>query len=169
MKRLAVVVTLICTLAAGCGSDDSSTPGANGALTPAKRPPTQADADAALLVLADMPAGWTAGNMSDDDDDDDFCKEITVNKKLPPVAEAEADFTAGQTGPFVGHGVAFYENEAKAKEAMSRFATPSPSARSSRRPTTKAGSSRARSRRRRSRPSAMRPSRPSCRPRAKAS
>lgn len=77
--------------------------------------------DELLLMLGDMPTGWTtAPEMVTGDDDGGatgFCGEPPIDEQFEPSAEAEAAFKKDDFGPFVNHAVATYESR-EAEQAM---------------------------------------------------
>lgn len=117
MVALAVGALALVTGACNSGGDGSGSGDGGSGDQPA---PTQAQADAALLTTADLPSGWQGQQSEDDGEEDDstFCEEFDPGKEVDPAVEAEAEFAAAETGPFVMHGVAFYADEEEAEEAM---------------------------------------------------
>src|SRR5680860_718332 len=128
MKRstLAVLAVFVFATTAGCGARDDraetiqTTDGstADSKSEPKAKAPgdaagaglTQAQVDAALLTVADLPSGWTLGEASDeasdeDSDDDKIepakCSELINSMgadEKDAAAEGERDFNKG--GPF---------------------------------------------------------------------
>ena len=129
MKKLLGTVFALALLA-GCGAESdqradtisptTEAPAETTTTTEAKTAVTQEEANAALLVVADMPTGWTQAPPEEEGDDpadsDDFCKEFQV-EDVPTVVEAEASFRAGETGPFIEHSVMVFDGD-EAKRAM---------------------------------------------------
>lgn len=75
----------------------------------------------ALLILEDMPAGWTTAPelLEDDEEDDGVCNFEQVDLEEN---EAEAAFKEGLTGPFVLHAVGGFDDEPAAEAFMDDFA-----------------------------------------------
>ena len=89
---LATVAALAVLAGCGGGSDDA------------------VDPRAALLTLADLPAGWTREPPDGaDDEDDEFCGEATYEPD--PIAEAEVEFASAGRRSFLGHAVGVYSED----------------------------------------------------------
>lgn len=79
---------------------------------------TQEQADAALLTVQDLPTGWTTDPAAEEDDGPDDitepaeCAQIfqALEDQQDPVAQAEADFTAGGFGPFLSQSVSSFDD-----------------------------------------------------------
>lgn len=137
MKRsaLAVLAVLVFATTAGCGARDDRAETIDGSTADSKSKPkakapddaagaglTQAQVDAALLTVADMPSGWTLGESSDEDSDDDKiepakCSELINSMDAydkDATAKGERDFNKG--GPFgtlMGVSISSYKDKDK--------------------------------------------------------
>lgn len=151
MKRsaLAVLAVFVFATTAGCGARDDraeTIQTTNGSTADSKSEPkakapgyaagaglTQAQVDAALLTVADLPSGWTLGEANDEDSDDDKiepakCSELINSMgadEKDAAAEGERDFNKG--GPFgtvMGVSISSYKDKVdgdKLKEVANAF------------------------------------------------
>jgi hypothetical protein len=81
---------------------------------------TQAQVEAALLTLEDLPSGWSINTSSADFEESEDTTEPPEcgvlfdsldEAAMTPVAKAEAEFTAGDLGPFLFHAVQSFEED----------------------------------------------------------
>lgn len=140
MKRSALVVLAVLMFATtvGCGARDDRAETIDGSTVDSKSKPkakapddaagvklTQAQVDAALPTVADLPSGWTLGESSDEDSDDDKiepakCSELMDSMdadEKDAAAVGERDFTKG--GPFgtlMGVSVSSYKDNVDGDE-----------------------------------------------------
>lgn len=120
-RLIAAVVLALALTAGACGNDGGSGNGTGSGDT-SKGEPTEAQAKAALLASSDFPAGWqgqpSEGEDAENSDDDEICDEINTDDEVEPSVEADAEFAAAETGPFVLHAVAIYDDEDEASRVM---------------------------------------------------
>lgn len=85
---------------------------------------SEEDLTGALLIVEDMPAGWSIEEDAGDDDGDvvgQFCNVAPVNELIDADAEAERRFTAGESGPFFTQLLTAMEYESDAEAGMDRI------------------------------------------------
>lgn len=126
MRRLLLLVTTVALSLTACGeapretADGAATTPTATTATRALKPLTAKQAEAALLTVEDLPAGWTLNEESDVAPAageveparcalflDGFWKPVG-----PAVAEASVGFTSGEMTTSVGQSVAAYEKDA---------------------------------------------------------
>jgi hypothetical protein len=132
------------TLMASCGDDDGGSeradtpsttattiaPETTGSSAPEQTSTTAAatgseDPAARLLTVDDLPTGWSEAPELTEDDEESGAAELCADVVGPDldVPNAERGFKAGDLGPFLLHAVAIVDDEAQARDVMSRFTT----------------------------------------------
>lgn len=117
--NLAAPCAIIAFLAASCGNSDdraATVPAPSTSASTAAGQP--AAASSKLLALADMPTGFSQTQPSPDSGTSRLsgCPNLDNAKHQGPTAEA--DFNAGDLGPFVTETIATHVSEADAKAAV---------------------------------------------------
>lgn len=135
---LMMIVALSAVIAiAACGDDDESAPTGGETPTPAASPipsgtpsadflaAAQEAADASLLLLSDLPPGWTGSPPTDSSDDEQLtlgaeCDGLVGDLEDSPgrVASATSDDFAGPNDEEVSSGNAVFETEESAQDAI---------------------------------------------------
>lgn len=106
-------------------SEPTSSASPNGDVDGSLGAPSTTDAQAALLTLDDLPAGWTvdpedggggfglggSGGTPDSPESSECARVARELNDEEPIAEAEADFTAGGFGPYLTHSVSFFDQD----------------------------------------------------------
>ncbi len=80
---------------------------------------TQAQLASAVLAVTDLPTGWSTTPPSTDKKS--LCNKDSVNKAVPPVATAEADFVKGSDLPLFGDQLLAYSDVATAGRALDKY------------------------------------------------
>lgn len=132
--RLSMVVVTVVLGLVSCGGDADraltvSGPTAsappNGDADGQPDAPPAADAQAALLTLDDLPAGWSVdpedsdgafglggSGVTPDGSESGECARVAHElNDQKPIAEAETAFTAGGFGPYLTHTVSFFDQD----------------------------------------------------------
>jgi hypothetical protein len=127
-----------------------STPPVETPAPPAAKPRTAAELTKALLVLADLPSGFSVAASAAEDDTklsstDSRCKDLVLlfNTKVPPGAKAVAtrSYTGGQQGPFFDEELDAMGSPAAATKLLNRVKAAIKSCKSAKLTVPGAGSS----------------------------
>jgi len=113
---LCVFVIAIAAVAAACGGGEERATVESVSVAPTDQPKERVSSEqlrSALILLEDLPAGWTVIPPEPQKKDEDFCG-FEKQKVHQPVAEANASFQQSESDSFLGHILESYDgNEAE--------------------------------------------------------